>query len=144
MQTLKKKIFIVDDHPIVRGGLAQLINQEEDMMSVGEAGNATEAIQGIEKLKPDLVLMDISLEGSNGIELTKGILAEHPEICVLIISMYDESLYLESALRAGAKGYLTKQLASDHVVVAIRTVLKGDIYISDKWKDKLTDSKKPL
>ena len=137
MQTIKSKVFIVDDHPVLRQGLAQLINQEEDMISAGEAGNATEAIQGIEKVNPDLVIMDISLEETSGIELTKNILAKHPKIFVLIVSMHDESLYLIPALRAGAKGYLTKQEATDHVVIAIRKVLGGDIYVSDKWSNKL-------
>jgi len=134
---MKTKIFIVDDHPIVREGLAQLINQEEDLIVTGSAADAKEALQGIAKTKPDLAIVDISLEGTSGIELTKNILAKHPKIFVLIISMYDESLHLERALRAGAKGYLTKQEATDHVVTAIRKVLGGDIYMSDKWRDKL-------
>lgn len=134
---MKTKIFIVDDHPIIREGLARLINQEEDLIVAGEAADATEAIQGIAKIKPDLAIVDISLQGASGIELTRNILAKHPKIFVLIISMYDESLHLERALRAGAKGYLTKQEATDHVVAAIRKVLGGDIYVSDKWRDRL-------
>lgn len=134
---MKTKIFIVDDHPIVREGLAQLINQEEDLIVAGEASGATEALQGIAKARPDLAIVDISLEGTSGIELTKTIVAKHPKIFVLIISMYDEALHVERALRAGAKGYLTKQEATDHVVMAIRKVLGGDIYVSDKWKDTL-------
>jgi len=134
---MKTKIFIVDDHPIVREGLSQLINQEEDLIVAGEASGATSALQGIAKVKPDLAIVDISLEGTSGIELTKNILAKYPKIFVLIISMYDESLHVERALRAGAKGYLTKQEATDHVVMAIRKVLGGDIYVSDKWRDKL-------
>lgn len=137
--SMKRKIFIVDDHPIVREGLAQLINQEEDLIVVGEAADATEAIQGIAKIKPDLAIVDISLNGISGIELTKTILTKHPKIFVLIISMYDESLHVERAFRAGAKGYLTKHEATDHVVTAIRKVLGGDIYVSDKWRDKLVD-----
>jgi DNA-binding NarL/FixJ family response regulator len=138
VHTLKKiKIFIVDDHPIVRQGLVQLLNLEDDMIVVGEASDAHEAIKGIGKIKPDLALVDISLKGTSGIELTKNILAKHPSILVLIISMYDESLYLERALRVGAKGYITKQEATNHIVTAIRKVMEGDIYVSDKWKDKL-------
>ncbi len=133
----KVKIFIVDDHPLLRQGLAQLINQEEDMSSVGEAGDAIEALRGIEKVKPDLAIVDISLSGTSGIELTKNILAKYPQMLVLIISMYDESVYLERTLRAGAKGYLMKREATDHVITAIRTVLRGDIHVSDKWRDKL-------
>lgn len=133
----KVNIFIVDDHPLLRQGLAQLINQEDDMTSVGEAGDATEAIQAIEKVKPDLAIVDISLKGTSGIELTKNLLDKQPKLLVLVISMYDESVYLERALRAGAKGYLMKREATDHVITAIRTVLHGDIYVSAKWRDKL-------
>jgi DNA-binding NarL/FixJ family response regulator len=133
----KTRIFIVDDHPIVRQGLTQLINQEEDMTVVGEAANVAEAVQGIAKMKPDLALVDISLKGASGLELTKTILAGHPQMSVLIISMYDESLYVERALKAGAKGYIMKQEATDHVATAIRKVLGGDIYVSDAWRNKL-------
>jgi len=135
----KAKIFIVDDHPLLRQALVQLINQEEDMSAVGEAGDASEALQGIEKTKPDLAIVDISLQGTSGIELTKNILAKQPKMLVLIISMYDESIYLERTLRAGAKGYVMKREATDHVITAIRTVFRGDIYVSDKWKDKLVN-----
>jgi DNA-binding NarL/FixJ family response regulator len=134
---VKKKIFIVDDHPIFRGGLAQLINQEDDLIVCGEAAEAKEALQKISKAKPDLAIVDISLQGTNGIDLTKTILAKHPNVLALVVSMYEESLYLERALRAGAKGYLTKQGAAEHAVVAIRKVLGGDVYISEQWKDKL-------
>jgi DNA-binding NarL/FixJ family response regulator len=137
VQNGKTRVFIVDDHPIVRQGLTQLINLEEDMNVVGEAADAREALQGIAKTKPDLALVDISLKGTSGIELTKNILAAHPLMSVLIISMYDESLYVERALKAGAKGYIMKQEATDHVATAIRKVLGGDIYVSEKWRDKL-------
>jgi DNA-binding NarL/FixJ family response regulator len=133
----KTKIVIIDDHPIVRRGIALTIEQEEDMLVAGEADDAASAMTLIEKVKPDLVLVDISLRGTSGIELTKDILAKHPQISVLIISMHDEALYLERALRAGAKGYLTKQEAAEHIVTAIHKVLRGDIYMSNKWKDKL-------
>lgn len=133
----KAKIFIVDDHPILRQGLALLINQEEDMIFVGEASDATEAMSGVEKVKPDLILMDISLEGTSGIELTKNILAKHPNMRVLIISMYDESVYVDRALQAGAKGYLMKREVTDHITTAIRKVLGGEIYVSDRWKERL-------
>lgn len=134
---MKAKIFIVDDHPVLRQGLAQLINQEEDMITVGEAGDAATAMQGIDKIKPDLVLMDISLEGTSGIELTKNLLAKQPNLRVLVISMYDESVYVDRALQAGAKGYLMKREVTDHITSAIRKVLGGEIYVSDRWKEKL-------
>ncbi|MDO8462553.1 MAG: response regulator transcription factor, partial [Deltaproteobacteria bacterium] len=91
----KTRVFIVDDHPIVRQGLAQLINQEDDMISVGEAGDAVEALKGIAKIKPDLAIVDISLRGTSGIELTKSLVANQPKMLVLILSMYDESLHVE-------------------------------------------------
>jgi DNA-binding NarL/FixJ family response regulator len=134
---MKSKIFIVDDHPVFRQGLAQLINHEDDMVSAGEAADAKEALPGIEKAKPDLVIVDISLKEVGGITLTKEILSKHPKMLVLIISMYDESIYVDRVLRAGAKGYIMKQEATDHVITAIRTVLRGELYVSDKWRDTL-------
>lgn len=133
----KTRVFIVDDHPIVRQGLVQLINQEEDMISVGEAGDALEASKGIAKIKPDLAIVDISLKGTSGIELTKSLVANHPKTLVLILSMYDEALHVERVLKAGAKGYLMKQEATDHVVTAIRKVVGGGIYVSDRMSDTL-------
>lgn len=133
----KSRIFIVDDHPILREGLAQLINQESDLLTVGEAGNAKEAMKGIQKEKPELILVDISLEETSGLELTKSILIKYPKMLILIISMYDESIYVERVLRAGARGYLSKREASNNIIVAIRQVLAGEIYVSKKWKEKL-------
>lgn len=144
----KTKVFIVDDHPIVRQGLIQLINQEDDMLSVGEAGDAMEALKGIAKIKPDLAIVDISLKGTSGIELTKTIVVDHPQTLVLILSMYDEALHVERVLKAGAKGYLMKQEATDHVVTAIRKVVNGALYVSAHMSDtlmrQLSGSKKPL
>lgn len=138
MKVLKKaKVFIVDDHPVLRQGLAMLINQEEDMVFAGEAGDASSAMEGIEAVHPDLVLMDISLEGTSGIELTKNLLVKHPELLVLMISMYDESVYVDRALQVGAKGYLMKREVTDHIILAIRKVLSGEIYVSERWKEKL-------
>lgn len=133
----KAKIFIVDDHPLLRQGLAQLINQEEDLICIGEAEDAKGALDGIEKSKPDVAIVDISLNGTSGIELTKDILTKNPKTLVLMLSMYDESVYLERSLRAGAKGYLVKRDTTDHVVSAIKAVLRGKIYVSDKWREKL-------
>lgn len=133
------KIVIIDDHPLLRQGLVQLISQENDLSPVGEAGDAAEAMLVIAKFKPDLLLVDISLKGLSGIELTKNILAEYPKMLVLIISVYDEALYVERILRAGARGYLMKQEASLHVITAIRTVLDGRIYVSDKWHETLVN-----
>lgn len=133
---MKTGIFIVDDHPIVRQGLAQLINQEADLCVAGQAENATEALREIARIKPRLALVDISLNGTSGIELTKDILQQQPEIKILIISMYDESIYFERAMHAGARGYLTKQEAASRVVIAIRKALSGEIYVSEKWRVK--------
>lgn len=134
---MKAKIFIVDDHPIFRQGLAQLINQEDDMLSAGEAADAKEALQTIEKIKPDLAIVDISLKDTSGISLTKELVSKYPKMLVLVISMYDESIYVDRVLRAGAKGYIMKQEATDHVITAIRKVLRGEVYVSDKWRDRL-------
>lgn len=134
---MKAKIFIVDDHPVFRQGLIQLINQEEDMLAAGEAADAKEAMGLIEKVKPDLAVVDISLKEVSGITLTKEILSKFPSMLVLIISMYDESVYVDRVLRAGAKGYIMKQEATDHVISAIRKVLGGEIYVSEKWRDSL-------
>jgi len=134
----KKKVFVVDDHPLMRQGLAQLINQETDLSFAGESGDANEALNLIGKTKPDLVIVDISLKGGmNGIDLTKSLVADHPKIPVLVISMHDESLYAERALRAGARGYLMKQEATENVIAAIHRVLEGEIYTSEAMKDHL-------
>lgn len=130
-------IVIVDDHPIVRRGIVLLIENEGDIVVAGEADDAAAAMQLIEKLKPDLALVDISLNGTSGIELTRTIVASHPETAVLIISMHDESIYLERALRAGARGYIMKQETTEHVVAAIRKVLGGELYVSEPMRDSM-------
>ncbi len=133
----KSTIFIVDDHPVLRKGLSQLINHETDMITIGEASNSQETMSQLAIKLPSLCIIDISLEGISGIELTRNLVAKYPDILILIISMYDESIYVERVLRAGAKGYLTKREANDHIVRAVRTVLSGEIYVSQKWKDRL-------
>lgn len=128
--TLRRRILLVDDHPIVRSGLRQLIDQEPDLVVCGEAGNAAELLQVLPRSHPDLVLLDITLSGTNGIELTKSIRHTHPEVAVLILSMHDESLYAERSLRAGARGYLMKHEPPDVVLRAMRAVLGGELYVS--------------
>lgn len=130
-------IMVVDDHPIIRQGLAQLINQEEDLFLCGEAGSAQEGIQEVEKQNPALVIVDISLQGTNGIEFIKEMKIRFPRIPTLVISMHDESIYAERALRAGAKGYLMKQEATEKVVSAIRKVLNGELYVSHRMAEGL-------
>jgi DNA-binding NarL/FixJ family response regulator len=129
--TAVSRVLIVDDHPIVRSGLGQLVQQEADLQVCGEASDASEALDEIERKKPDLVLVDISLGGSSGIELTKTIRERYERLPVLVLSMHDESLYAERALRAGAKGYVMKQEAAETVLKAIRKVLGGGLYVSD-------------
>lgn len=133
----KHRILIVDDHPIMRQGLSQLIDNEKDLMICGQFEEAGKALDAIPSLNPSIVIVDISLKGSSGIELLKNIKIQHPKLLVLVLSMHDESLYGERALRAGASGYIMKQEATDQVLVALRRVLKGEIYLSEKMNTKL-------
>jgi DNA-binding NarL/FixJ family response regulator len=126
----KRTVLIVDDHPIVRQGLAQLINQEKDLEVCGQAEDVHEALQAIRKLSPDLVITDISLKDTSGIDLIKDLKVQYPDLPVLALSMYDEAVYGERALRAGARGYIMKQEATEKVATAVRRVLAGEIYVS--------------
>jgi DNA-binding NarL/FixJ family response regulator len=128
----KKRVFIVDDHPLVREWLAALINQQSDLMVCGEAGSASEGLHLISAAKPHAAVVDISMEGGSGIELIKGIKAVCPEVVVTVLSVHDELIYGERALRAGARGYTMKREATGNVLQAIRSVLKGELYISEK------------
>ena len=139
MPAAKKKILIVDDHPMMREGLAQLITQEEDLVVCGEAEDAAQAIEQIEKLKPDLALVDITLRSSSGLELIKDLRIRAPALSVLVISMHDESLYAERVLRAGGRGYIMKQEGGKKLMQAIRTVLGGGTYVSEKMAAKILD-----
>src|SRR5881392_2505696 len=132
-----KRMVIVDDHPLFRKGLQELIHSDSSFVVCGEAGNASEAMEVIRKLGPDLVIVDLSLPGANGIELIKNIRAEFSKLPVLILSMHDESLYALRALRAGAQGYVMKQEALENVIVAIREVLAGRPYLSSDMSAKL-------
>lgn len=133
----KTRVLLVDDHPILRRGLAQLINQEADMMVCGEAEDAPKAFEAVSTLQPDVAVFDISLKGGNGIELIKNVKARFPDLPILVLSMHDESLYAERALRAGSLGYIMKEEAIEQVLVAIRRVLVGEIFLSDKMKAKM-------
>jgi len=132
MSEKKERVVIVDDHPLFRERLSQLINQELDMEVCGEAEDAQQAIQLIRNESPDLAIVDITLKGSSGLELIKSIKALPLGVPVLVLSMHDESLYAERALRAGATGYITKHEAADQVLLAIRRVLAGQVYLSEK------------
>ena len=137
-------VLIVDDHPIVRQGLKLLINQEPDLIVCGEAENARSVLPAIHDLKPSIAVIDLSLGRDSGIELIKTIRLQHPDLPLLVLSMHDETLHAERALRAGAKGYIMKQEAPEKVIIAIRQVLQGKIYVSDamgaKLLNKLIDS----
>jgi DNA-binding NarL/FixJ family response regulator len=128
----QRRVFIVDDHPIVRQGLALLINREADLTVCGDADEAGSALQRIHALRPDIVLVDISLNGPDGLDLLKSMRSYDHRLPVLILSMLDETLYAERALRAGASGYIMKQEATEKVLVAIRRILDGGIYVSDR------------
>jgi DNA-binding NarL/FixJ family response regulator len=135
----KKKVLLVDDHPMMRQGLAQVINQQEDLAICGEAGDDAEAMQRIGSSKPDIAVVDISLEGKSGLELIKDIQALHPEMPVLVMSMHDESLYAERVLRAGARGYVMKRAGGEAVLQAIRQVLSGKVYVSERMSAQIVD-----
>ena len=135
--TPKKKVFVVDDHPIVRQGLAQMVNREEDLMVCGEAEDASTVLQAIVSVRPDILIVDISLNGLDGLELLKNIRTRYPSLPVLILSMHDESIYAERALRAGANGYIMKHEAAEKVLGAVRQILNRETYVSDRVASKI-------
>ena len=126
----ERKILLVDDHPLVREGIAALLRATPDLTISAEVGSADEALQAIEAELPDLVLLDISLPGASGIELLKDLHVRYPRLLVLVLSMHEESVYAERALRAGAQGYIMKQEPGSRVIEAVRCVLRGDLYVS--------------
>ncbi|MDT8302934.1 MAG: response regulator transcription factor [Sedimentisphaerales bacterium] len=132
----KTQVLLVDDHPVVRDGLTTIINHERDLNVCGEADDAYEALKAAAELKPDIVVVDISLKNSDGIELTKTIKSKYPKLSVVVLSVHDESVYAERALLAGAKAYLMKDAVSENIVKAIRTVLSGEIYVSNTISKK--------
>jgi len=133
----KRRILLVDDHPVTRQGVSVLLNQEHDLEVAGEADSAPAAITFLEKQPVDLAIIDISLKTTNGVELMKHIRVLAPDLPVLVMSMHDESIYAERAMRAGARGYIMKQEASAKVLTAVRTVLTGELYLSDKMKERM-------
>lgn len=126
----RKRIFLVDDHPLVREWLGHLINRQTDLTLCGEAGDASEAMREIRRRAPDAVVVDISLGGSSGIELVTEIKLAFPKIAVLVLSMHEDSTYVERALRAGALGYVAKRETTAKIVAAIRQVLRGQYFLS--------------
>jgi DNA-binding NarL/FixJ family response regulator len=128
----KKRILLVDDHPLLREGIAQLVNEQPDLQVCGEAEDRAGALALLEGARPDLAVVDLSLKDQSGLELIKDFKIRAPGLLVLVLSMHDESLYAERALRAGARGYIMKREASHKVLDAIRRILAGDIFVSDK------------
>ncbi len=126
----KARILIVDDHPMVRDGLNHLISRQSDLACCGEAGTAAEAQAAVARLKPDLIILDLRLKGSDGLELIKSFTAQSPATRILILSQYESRLYVERALRAGALGYVVKEQAADQILKAIRAVLAGEVYLT--------------
>lgn len=139
-QTTRKRILLVDDHPLMRRGQADLLNREPDLEVCGEAGTAREAMETIAKLKPDLVLVDMALPDKDGLELIKDIHALHPDLPMLAMSMQDESLYAARVLRAGGRGYVMKADGTERLADAIRTVLSGQVALSPRMSAKVLES----
>ena len=133
----RRTIFLVEDHPIVCRGLTALINDEPDLTICGQADNATDALARIEALRPDSAVVDIGLKNGSGLELIKQLRACNNPVLILVASEHDEDLYAERVIRAGARGYITKQQATDNIVVALRQVLAGRIYLSQHMADRV-------
>ena len=144
----KSCVFIVDDHPLVREGLTNLIDGQDDLVVCGEAKNSAQAIDGIMKTRPDVALIDISLENESGLELIKQLAGQFPQVALIVLSMHDEGLYAERALRAGARGYVMKHETSSSVLASIRRVLEGGVYVSERiinrMATRLTSTGEPV
>lgn len=131
------RLLVVDDHPVFRHGMQQLISRLPDVTICGEAESAPLALEAMRRTKPTVALVDVSMPGTNGIELIKLMLAEEPNLLILVVSMHDESLYALRALRAGAKGYVMKQQAMENVLDAMRKILDGGVYVSPQFSERL-------
>src|SRR6202041_2849297 len=136
---VKRRILVVDDHPIIRQGLALMVNREADLVVCGEAEDATGAMLVMASSRPDVLIVDISLNGPDGLDLLKNIRTTHPSLPVLILSMHDESIYAERALRAGANGYIMKQEATEKGLIAIRRILEGKVYLGERLTSKMLE-----
>ena len=136
----RKKILLVDDHPFMRAGLAQLIDRQPDLAVCAEAGDPAAAARELAKASPDLVLTDITMPGRSGLEFIKDLKAAHPDLPILVVSMHDELIYAERALRAGARGYIMKEAGGEALLAAVRKVLGGEIYVSPRMAAKILDS----
>jgi DNA-binding NarL/FixJ family response regulator len=136
-QAHRHRVFVVDDHPIVRQGLALLIDQQPDLVVCGAAEEAESALAAIATSRPDVLVIDISLPGRDGIELLKTIRSTDPDLPILVLSMHDETVYAERAIRAGANGYIMKQEATENVLVALRRILRQEVYLSDRIANRM-------
>ncbi len=135
----RQRILLVDDHPLMRAGLAQLINRQADLETCCEAGNPSEALRAIPLCQVDLLLTDLTMPGRSGIEFIKDILALYPQMPILVVSMHDELVYAERVLRAGARGYVMKEAGAEKLLAAIRQVLTGQVYVSERLSAQLLD-----
>lgn len=138
-QNVKRRVFLVDDHPLVREWLTTLINQRDDLSVCGEADTAPAALEAIERLRPDAAVIDLTLDSGSGLELIKDLKRCCPKVAIVVLTMHDESLYAERALRAGARGYVMKRETTKKIITAIRSVLEGKLYVSDEFKNSVTE-----
>ncbi len=135
----KKRIFLVDDHPLVREWLTNLINQQQDLVVCGEAGGAREALSAIESIRPDVAIIDITLQSGSGIDLLKSVKKVAPRTAMIVLSMHDESLYAERALRAGARAYVMKRDTTRKILAAIHSVLEGKLFVSPEFAASIAE-----
>jgi DNA-binding NarL/FixJ family response regulator len=135
----RRRILLVDDHPFMRAGLAQLIDRQADMRVCGEAGDPVAAFHALEKTKPDLVLTDLTMPGRSGLEFIKDLRAAEPSLAILVFSMHDEVVYAERALRAGARGYIMKEAGGENLLAALRQVLRGEVYVSVRMSARILE-----
>jgi DNA-binding NarL/FixJ family response regulator len=139
-RVLRRKLFLVDDHPMMRAGMLQLIEKQPDLEVCGEASHPAEALQRVATLLPDLLLTDITMPGRSGVEFIKDLLALQSHLLILVVSMHDESVYAERSLRAGARGFIMKESGGEKLLTAIRRVLNGQVYVSEEMSAKILDT----
>ena len=136
---MKTRVLVVDDHPILREGVATLVNQQPDLVMCGEAEDTPQALQAIQRLRPDVVLMDITLKNGNGIELINEIRDVFPSLPVLVLSFHDESLFAARAVKAGAQGYIMKQESGANLIAALRQIIRGEVYLNKNLISKVSE-----
>ena len=136
----RRRILVIDDHPFMRAGLAQLIDRQADMQVCGEAGNPVEAVRELARCSPDLVLTDITMPGRSGLDFIKDLLAMNAKLPVLVVSMHDEAIYAERVLRAGARGYIMKEAGGENLLAAIRRIMQGEVYLSPAMSVRILEN----